>query len=184
MIRRPMRRLGVGWWLRCIKSKRAWARIKGRVLMTISSTDFECMMAEKTKYASCITSYVRIDRCMPCASINQEKFALFPLLSSTPFPRLSINQTHPLKDSPLCFPPVFTPSLLISPSLQVYPSPRTSFAYSTTIELPALHMLRVPSQIPLERCARPAHLVISMASLRRKKRDVRQVLGVKQVPCL
>ena len=72
-------------------------------------------------------------------------------LSSTPIPRLSIDQPHPLENPPFRLLPVPTPGLRIPPSLQVYPSTRTSLAYSATIELPALHMLRVPPQIPLER---------------------------------
>lgn len=72
-------------------------------------------------------------------------------LTSTPIPRLTIDQPQSLENSPLGFPPVPTPRLRISPSLQVYPATRTSLAYPTTIKLPALHMLRVASQIPLER---------------------------------
>ena len=154
----------------------------------ILSTDFERMMVEEKEYAPWSTSHVRVDPCMPSASIIQESLICpntaatqkYPALTSTPIPRLSIHQTHPLKDSPLCFPPISTSSLRVSPSLQVYPSPRTSLAYSTTVELPALHMLRVPSQISLERCARPAHFRVSMTSLRRKKWVVRRFLEVRR----
>ena len=72
-------------------------------------------------------------------------------LSGAPIPRFTINQSHSLKDPSLRFPPIPTPGLLIPPSLQIDPLPRPSLTYPATVELPALHMLRVPSQIPLER---------------------------------
>ena len=71
-------------------------------------------------------------------------------LSSAPIVRISIDQTHPLEDPSLCFLPVPTPGLHIPPSLQVDPFPRTSLTDPTAVELPALDILRVPSQIPLE----------------------------------
>ena len=96
-----------------------------------------------------------------CASVSQESLLLskIPLqllsphepLSCTSIPRLSIDQSHPLEYLPLGFLPVPTPRLRIFPSFQVYPAPRTSLAYSTTVKLPTLDALRVPSQIPLER---------------------------------
>ena len=131
--------------------------------MMISSISLECINAQGTKYAYCSSSYVRFDCCMACALFIQESL-LHPKadasgiiqtpLSSTPIPRLSIDQPHPLENPSLRFLPIPTSGLRISPSLQVYPSTRPSLAYSATIEFPALDMLRVPSQIPLERRSR------------------------------
>ena len=39
MTRSRSRRRGAGWWWRCIRSRRAWRRIRGRAWMMISSID-------------------------------------------------------------------------------------------------------------------------------------------------
>ena len=121
--------------------------------MTTSSTDFECLMAEEIKYACCSSSYIRDDMCMKACFIQIQIISKLSIKTSpsTPIPRLSIDQSHPLKHPPLCFLPVPTPGLCIAPSLQVYPIPSPSLTHSTAIELPTLDALRIPSQIPLER---------------------------------
>ena len=83
---------------------------------------------------------------LAASKINPERSS-----SCTPIPRLSVNQPHPPENPPLCFLPVPTPRLRICPSLQVYPPPRPSLPYPTTIKFPAFHVLRVPSQVPLKR---------------------------------
>ena len=129
--------------------------------MITSSIESECIMAEETEPASCYSCYVHVHHCTHWCFSQPRNFALIqvPLkllsrhepLSCTSITRLSIDQSHPLENLPLRFLPVATPRLWISPSLQIYPGSRTSLAYPTTVKLPTLDALRVPSQIPLKR---------------------------------
>lgn len=100
-------------------------------------------------------------------------------LFCAPLPRLPIHQTQPLKDPLLRLPPIRTPRLLVPPSLQINPPPAPSLPHAARIEFPSLDLLRVASQVTLERGAgRPSGYGAANRAPRRDD-DVDAAMGVR-----
>ena len=150
---------------------------------TISSTDFECMMAEDTTYASCNNSYLRADHCIAYASIIQESLLFYPINQYTvPKAPYKPNPSPQRLSSPLPSNLYTSYSYLsIPPSLPISPYLfRVLHYYRTSSPSHASRTVSNPAGTLCQICTSPNQ----HGFFETKTWDVRQVLGEERVLCL